>query len=212
MSWSWLYDCREEIDDGYRPLAEIAYRLRPLVMAQDRDDIEMDIILKLKEVSDKHNGKADSALLWFCARCEVVHYWRKKKREARRFRHLYEGDKGEMIADNWEFVSHDPDINSKLDARAVLKALPKRLVQIGIKVAEGERLSNADKLYLSRKRREPSEHYHHATEAEIEQMRRLYVDEGLSSNKIARIVGRSPTTVQRCLGELGLMRHRRKKD
>jgi hypothetical protein len=58
MSWSWLYDRREQLD-GYKPFAHIAYTLRRHILPEDRDDMEMDIILKLKDVSDKRNGRGE---------------------------------------------------------------------------------------------------------------------------------------------------------
>jgi len=49
---SWLYDHRDQLD-GYQLYAEIAYRFRPKVLPDDRDDIEMEIVLKLKAEADK---------------------------------------------------------------------------------------------------------------------------------------------------------------
>jgi DNA-directed RNA polymerase specialized sigma24 family protein len=168
----------------------------------------VEIILKLKEVADKHIEELPPAFLWTCARRIVINYWRKKHREAKRFCRLYEGDGGEMVAGSWQIVSYDPDIDAKIDAEAELQTLPKRLIEIGTKRVEGDRLNNADKLYLSRKRRRPSENYHHSTEEEVELMRHLYVDEGLSSVEVAKIVGKGRMTVQRAMNKLGVMRHR----
>jgi len=211
MSYSWLYDHRDQLD-GYKPYAEIAYQFRPKVLPQDRDDIEVEIILKLKEVVDNHSEELPPAYLRTCARHIVSDYWRKKRREAKRFCRLYEGDKGEMVAGSWQIVSYDTNTDARIDAEAKLQTLPKRLIEIGTKRVEGDRLNNADKLYLSRKRRRPSENYHHSTEEEVELMRHLYVDEGLSSAKVAKIVGKGRTTVQRAMNKLGVMRHRKKED
>jgi hypothetical protein len=49
---SWLYNHREQLD-GYQLYAETAYHFRPKVLPADRDDIEMEIILKLKAEADK---------------------------------------------------------------------------------------------------------------------------------------------------------------
>ena len=54
---SWLHDHREQLD-GYQLYAEIAYRFRPKVLPDDRDDIEMEIVLKLKAEADKKPGNA----------------------------------------------------------------------------------------------------------------------------------------------------------
>ena len=53
---SWLYNHREQLD-GYRLYAEIAHRFRPKVLPEDRDDIEQDRIIKLKEEADKHTTR-----------------------------------------------------------------------------------------------------------------------------------------------------------
>ncbi len=50
---SWLYQHLDQLD-GYRLYAEIAYRFRPKVLPEDRDDIEMEIVLKLKAEADRH--------------------------------------------------------------------------------------------------------------------------------------------------------------
>jgi len=42
---SWLYDHQEQLY-GYQLYAEIAYRFRPKVLPDDRDDIEVEITLK----------------------------------------------------------------------------------------------------------------------------------------------------------------------
>ena len=39
-----------------------------------------------------------------------------------------------------------------MDARALLKTLPKRMIKVGALRAEGQKLNNADKLYLCRQR------------------------------------------------------------
>ncbi len=80
MSYSWLYDRQEQLD-GYKAFARIGYTLRRHVLPEDRDDIEMDIILKLKTVSDKRNGEITPASLWFVGRCMIADYWKRKYRE-----------------------------------------------------------------------------------------------------------------------------------
>jgi len=110
-----------------------------------------------------------------------------------------------MIADGWKLVSYDPDIEARLDARAKLKALPKRMVKTGLKIADGERLNNADKLYLCRQRHRLSK-YNWADTEKIERMRQLYVDEGLPCAEVAKIVGKGRSTVQRQLNKLGVIR------
>jgi len=200
---SWLYNHRDQLD-GYQLYAEIAYRFRPKVLPDDRDDIEMEIALKLKAEADRHT-EVTLGFLYAVARNIVRTYWREKYRERRRFCRLYEGDKGEMIADKWKFVTPAPDIEGRLDAIATLNTLPKRMVKAGVTRAEGGKLNNADKLYLCRQRHRQSK-YNWTDAEKIERMRQLYVDEGLPCAKVAEIVEKSRVTVQRQLNKLGVIR------
>jgi len=45
-----------------------------------------------------------------------------------------------MITDSWKFVSLAPNIEAELDARATLQTLLKRMIEAGVKRAEGEKL------------------------------------------------------------------------
>ncbi|GAI53205.1 unnamed protein product [marine sediment metagenome] len=200
---SWLYNHRDQLD-GYELYAEIAYRFRPKVLPDDRDDIEMEIVLKLKTVADKKD-QVTIGFLYAVARNIVRTYWRKKYRERRRVSHLYEGDKGLMIAGSWKIVSYDPDIEARLDAEARLKTLPKRMVKAGIIRDEGGKLNNADKLYLCRQRHRQSK-YNWSDAEKIEWMRQLYVDEALPCSEVAKAVGKSRSAVQRQLNKLGVIR------
>jgi RNA polymerase sigma factor (sigma-70 family) len=204
MSHSWLYDHRDQLD-GYRAFAEIAYRLRPKVLPQDRDDIEMDIILKLKEVSDRHSGTGDlTALLWHCARAKIADYWKRKEREKRRYARIYTGDKGEMVSENWGYIYAVHDTDAELDTKGMLKSFPARLIEVGDKLVNGERLNVADKSYLSRQRAKLLEDYnYHVGDAEAEQIRHLW-QQGLSRRKIAKMLGRSSTTITKYINKLGL--------
>ena len=94
-----------------------------------------------------------------------------------------------------------------MDARALLKTLPKRMIEVEQKRAEGQRLNNADKLYLCRQRHKLSK-YNWTNSKELEKMRRLYVDEGLTCVEVAKIVGKGRSTVQRHLSRLGVIRKR----
>lgn len=201
---SWLYDRREQLD-GYQLYAEIAYRLRPKVLPDDRDDIEQDIIIKLKAEADKKDQVTDG-FLWTVARNVVRTYWRKKYREKRRFCRLYEGDKGIFLANGIILSSPAPDMDARLDAIAMLKTLPKRMVNTGAIRAEGGKLNNADKLFLCRQRHRQSK-YNHSTADDVERMRQLYVDDGLPCAEVARITGKSRVTVQNHLNKLGVIRH-----
>ncbi len=147
MSWSWLYDRRDQLD-GYKPFAHIAYTLRRHILPEDRDDVEMDIILKLKTVSDKRKGNITPASLWFVGRCLIADYWKRKGRERRRYARLHEVDKGERVSDRkqWRYVSRSSDMDTELDTRAILPALPEQLKRIGEMLVNGERLNHADRI------------------------------------------------------------------
>jgi len=200
---SWLYQHLDQLD-GYRLYAEIAYRFRPKVLPDDRDDIEIEIILKLKAEADKKD-QVTMGFLYAVARNVVRDYWRKKYRERRRFCRLYEGDKGEMIADGRKLVTPTPDLDSRIDDIATLNTLPDRMVKAGIIRDEGGKLNNADKLYLCCQRHRQSK-YNWSDAAKIERMRQLYVDEGLPCTEVAKIVGKSRSAVQLQLNKLGVMR------
>ncbi len=191
---SWLHDHQNQLD-GYQLYAEIAYRFRPKVLPDDRDDIEvlpddrddieMEIVLKLKVEADKKD-QVTIGFLYAVARNIVRTYWRKKYRERRRFCRLYEGSKGEWIADGRKLIAPVPDIEARIDAGALLKTLPERMVKAGIIRDEGGKLSNADKLYLCRQRHRISK-FNHSDAEKIERMRQLYVDEGLPCAEVGKI-------------------------
>ena len=201
---SWLYNHREQLG-GYQLHAEVAYRFRHKVLPEDGDDIEQDIIIQLKAVTDKKD-QVSIYYLYGVARNVVRRYWRKKYREWRKLCHIYEGE-GVMIANSRKLSTLSPDISTRLDAIAVLKTLPERLVKVGAIRAEGGKLNNADRKYLDRQRHKQFKN-NHADAEKIERMRQLYVDEGLSCTEVAEIVGMTRTGVQRNLNKLGVIRPR----
>jgi DNA-directed RNA polymerase specialized sigma24 family protein len=203
MSHSWLYNRQEQLD-GYKAFARIAYTLRRHVLAEDRDDIEMDIILKLKTVSDKRNGEITSASLWFVGRCMIADYWKRKYRERRRSARIFDSKYGEMASHSWEYIYHSSDTDTELDTKAILNVLPERLKRIGELLVNGDRLNTADKSYLSRQRAKLLEDYnYHVGDAEAEQIKRLW-EQGLSRRRIAKMLGRSSTTVTKYLKKMTL--------
>jgi len=203
MSWSWLYDRRDQLD-GYKSFAHIAYTLRRHILPEDRDDVEMDIILKLKDVSDKRNGNITPASLWFVGRCMIADYWKRKGWKRRRYSRIYAGKYGEMVSHSWEYISNNADLGAEIDTQAVLKSLSERLIDIGERLVNGERLNHADKSYLSRQRAKLMEDYSYQVgDTEAERIRRLW-EQGLSRCKIARALGRSHTTISKYLNKMGL--------
>ncbi|MDD5082238.1 MAG: helix-turn-helix domain-containing protein [Dehalococcoidales bacterium] len=203
MSHSWLYDRQEQLD-GYKAFARIAYILRRHVLPEDRDDIEMDIILKLKTVSDKRNGEITPASLWFVGRCLIADYWKRKYRERRRSARIFDSKYGEMASHSWEYIYHSPITDTEIDTSAVLNTLPERLRRIGELLVNGERLNTADKCYLSRQRAKLLQDYNYRVgDTEAKRIRRLR-GQGLSRCKIAKALGRSRTTISKYLNKMAL--------
>jgi len=201
---SWLYERRDQLD-GLRPFVEIAYPFRLHVKPEDRDDIEQEIVITLIKVSRQHNGDANPRLLNYCARCVVNRYWRRKYREHNRSRRLYESNRGEMVAEDWKFVSDDGDTDARLDALAMLAGLPQRLVEIGYKRLNGERLSEADEWYWMRHKAKLDCRQRGDQLSEWEKRRVVQLhNQGLSVSKIASTMGRSRKSVDLCLVKAGL--------
>ena len=63
----------------------------------------------------------------------------------------------------------------------------------------------ADKLYLCRQRHRLSK-YNWTNSEELEKMRHMYVEEGLTCLEVAKITGKGRSTVQRNLSKLGVIR------
>jgi len=200
---SWLYDRRDQLD-GLRPFVEIAYRLIFPVPLHDRDDVEQEIVITLKRITDKHGEVAEN-YLWGAARNVVRLYWRKRYRQVRRLQHLVESNRGEMVAETWKFVSEDGNNEARLDAIAILATLPKRLVEIGYKRLDGEELNTADEWYWMRHKAKLDcrKHGDQLSEWEKRRVAQLH-NEGLSVSKIAKTLGRGRRTIDLCLVKAGL--------
>ncbi len=204
MSHSWLFDRKEQLD-GYKDFARIAYTMRRLVMPEDRDDIEVDIILKLKTVSDKKNDEITPTLLWFVGRCMIADYWKRKDRERNRTARIYDSKFGEIASHSWEYISCSPVTDTELDTRTLLDALSERLKEIGERLASGERLNTADKNYLCRQRAKLLPDYNYQVgDTEAKRIRRLW-EQGMSRGQIARSLGRSRTTISKYLSKMALV-------
>jgi DNA-directed RNA polymerase specialized sigma24 family protein len=200
---SWLYDRREQLD-GLRPFVEIAHRLLYPIPYHDRDDVEQEIIITLKRVTDRCGETAES-YLWGAARNVIRHYWRKRYRQASRVRYFYPSNKGEMVAGQWTFVSEDGDNAARLDALTMLATLPQRLVEIGYKRLNGEELNTADEWYWMRHKAKLDcrKRGDQLSDWEKRRVAQLH-NEGLSVSKIARAIGRGRRTIDLCLVKAGL--------
>jgi len=200
---SWLYERRDQLD-GLRPFVEIAHRLIIPIPHHDRDDVEQEIVITLKGITDKRGEVAEN-YLWGAARNVVRLYWRKRYRQARRLRHLVESNRGEMVAETWKFVSDDGDNETRLDAIATLATLPKRLVEIGYKRLNGEELNTADEWYWMRHKAKLDcrKRGDQLSDWEKRRVMQLHI-QGLSVSKIAKTLGRGRKTIDLCLVKAGL--------
>jgi DNA-directed RNA polymerase specialized sigma24 family protein len=200
---SWLYDRREQLD-GLRPFVEIAHYLTYPIPHHDRDDVEQEIVITLKQVFDR-SSELEENYLWGTARNVIKHYWRKRYRQYSRLRYFYPSNRGEMVAGQWTFVSEDGDAAARLDAIATLATLPQRLVEIGYKRLNGERLSEADELYWMRHKKnlDCRKRGDQLSDWEKRRVAQLH-NQGLSVNKIAKVIGRSRRTIDLCLVNAGL--------
>ena len=204
---SWLYDHRHQLD-RLGSLVEIAHwAVVSHVPPEDQDDVEQVVVLSLMATVEKYGNKGKNylkAVAW----SRICEYLRKKYQERRRFCRLFEGEKGKIVRGTWELV-HDGDTDARLDAIAVLDTLPQRLIAIGHKLLNEERLSEADQHYWIRQkaklRPELScrRYANHLADWEKRRIVRLH-GEGLSLGKIAKAMGRTSRAVKRCLVEAGL--------
>jgi len=187
---SWLYEHRDQLD-GLRPFVEIARRLIFPIPYHDRDDVEQEIVITLKGITDKR-GEVAKNYLWGAARNVVRLYWRKRYRQTRKLRHLMESNRGEMVAETWQFVSDDGVNEARLDAMATLATLPKRLVEIGDKRLNGEELNTADEWYWMRHKAKLDCRKCGDQLSDWEKRRVMQLhNQGLSVSKIARTMGRA---------------------
>jgi hypothetical protein len=112
---------------------------------------------------------------------------------------LYDDGKGVQADGEW-LVFNDRDGDARLDALATLATLPKRLIEIGYKRLNGERLNEADEWYWkSRKKKlDCRKNGDQLSDWEKRRILRLH-DGGLSICKIAKAMGRSNLAIMRVL-------------
>ena len=146
-----------DLSDGWKTYVEIAYKFRGKVLPEDRDDVESDIILKLKEIKEKYGSRPLTVGgMVLTARFVVLEYWRRKTRESQRFTSLntvveHEGEVyelGDTIPDDRAI-----DLDEQLDQKAIVESLPERAVGIGKALSQGYRigeLPEKDRQYLYR--------------------------------------------------------------
>ena len=200
---SWLYEHRDKLE-GLGHFAEIAYRATYGINSMDRDDLEQEIVLAMIRVLAKR-GRVEEAYFWGIARTQIKIYWSKQAEQAKRVVPLFE-DSGDDDDDGQERdITDNIDIDSRLDALAILATLPKRLIEIGYKRLDGEKLNSADReyWYKTKKRVKYEGNGCHLSEDDKRRIERLYRN-GWSVHKVAKTTGRNMTTVRQYLYERGL--------
>lgn len=204
----WIYEHRDQLGEFQR-LAEIAHSLTFEVPYDDKDDVGQDIVLEivkaLKREAEEGNNNTGDNYLWGIGRNVVRQYWHKKYRDRKRLCRLQEGDKGEIIAKVWKFISSDGDGDAHLDALAILNTLPPRLKEIGYKRLNKVSLTKAESWYWTKEKKKLNCRHHTNELSEWEKRRVAELHrKGLSVNAIAKTLGRSRNAVDMCLVKAGL--------
>jgi len=196
---SWLYERRHQLD-GLKPLLEIAHWfVISHVPPEDQDDVEQEILIALWLRGLKCGSKG-KPYLWTVARYQLYAYLRRRYKEKRLW-HIDVNDEGEILGETQVFL-HDGDIDTRLDAITTLATIPERLIQIGHKLLNGEKLSEAETHYrINQKAKLNCRRYaQRLFNWEKRRILRLH-RKGMSVNKIARTMERSNRAVMRVLAD-----------
>jgi len=199
---SWLYEHRDQLD-GLRRYVQIVHTVTYLIPYSDRDDLEQEIIIAIIQVIRR--GRSDESYLWGVAEKQVKRYWREKGQERKRLCPLYK-DNADDEDDSWEIPTptSEPDIDSRLDAIAILATLPERLVEIGYKRLDGEQLSPTESKYCSAyKKKLGYATTRYLSDLDKKRIKHLYI-EGFTVHTIAKTTAFSPTAVRKYLFKEGL--------
>lgn len=199
---SWLYEHLDRLD-GLRHYVQIIHTVTYLIPYSDRDDLEQEIIIAIMQVIGR--GKSDERYLWGVAKKQVKRYWREKGHDKKKLCSLYK-DRAGNEEDSWEISipSKQPDIDSQLDSIAILATLPERLIEIGYKRLDGEKLSSTETKYCSEyKRKLGYAITRYLSDPDKKRIKHLY-SEGLTVHTIAKTMGFSPTAVRKHLFKEGL--------
>ena len=197
---SYLYEHREQLGENSR-LAEIAYSVTFSIPPDDRDDVEQVIVIGLIEVKKK---VAAESYLWQAARHMVAHYWESYYRSRNKSTYIEESNRGEVAGIKHLSASNNDE--GRLDAVLTLSTLPPRLVEIGLKKLNGEKLTNAERLYRNKRRNKlrPNRTGGRRLSKEDEQKVMELNRKGLPTSEIVRITGWSVPSVKSILKEAGL--------
>ena len=122
-----------------------------------------------------------------------------KYKEKKKLYPIIETDKGEMVRKSWVTL-HDGD--SQLDATTMLATLPDRLIQIGYKLLDGEKLSEADHSYWTRQKAKLGGRKYANRLSDEERRRILGLHrQGISMSSIAKRMGRTNKAIMQVLAK-----------
>jgi len=200
---SWLYEHRHRLD-SLRPLVEIAHwaLVSHSLPPEERDDVEQEIVIHLIEAVEKYGDKGKSYLK-AVARYEIYEYLHKKYREKEKLRYIFETEGGEVVRGMWKLL-HDGDTDARLDTKATLATLPRRLIEIGYKRLNGEKLTDQESDYCTkqlaklRPKLKCRRYGIHLSDREKKRILELHSG-GMSMSKIARTMGRTNKAIMRVL-------------
>ncbi|MBA7524534.1 hypothetical protein ES705_16674 [subsurface metagenome] len=195
---SWLYDHRHQLD-GLQPLVEIAHWVTIFrVPPEDQDDVEQEIVIELIQTVEKYGNKGKAYLRKVAINRRNDYFNRKYKEK--RLCYIEDTGGGEWAGGAF-LVSHDRDSVAHLDAIATLATLSERLIQIGHKILDGEKLSGADQAYRIRQKarlRPKLKYANHISDWEGRRILQRY-REDMCVHKIAITMGRDDRTILRVL-------------
>jgi len=194
---SWLYEHREQLD-GLKPLVEIAHwAVIPHVPPEDQDDVEQEIVIRLIQTVEKYGNKG-KAYLKTVARYRIYAYYRAEY-QRKRLCYIDESEGGERAGGTLVFL-RDGDGDARLDTNTTLATLPERLIQIGHKILNGEKLSESDQAYWRRQKAKLNCRKYGNRLSDWEKKRILQLHrKGVSVCEIARTTGRANKTVKQLL-------------
>ena len=197
---SWLYEHREQLD-GLKPLVEIAHwAVIPHVPPEDQDDVEQEIVIRLMQTIEKYGNKG-KAYLKAVARYRIYAYYRVEY-QRKRLCYIDESEGGERAGGTLVFL-RDGDGDARLDANTTLATLPERLIQIGHKLLNGEKLSESDQVYWRRQKAKLNCRKYGNRLSDWEKRRILQLHrEGVSISQIARTMGRTNKPITKVLIDL----------
>jgi DNA-directed RNA polymerase specialized sigma24 family protein len=137
--------------------SKVAERFQWKVPYRDREDIKQAIILKIAEAKARDGNRPfTEGLMYRIGSCVVADYWRAEKRRPQAISlntEIEDGDGNTIELIDTLADDKAIDVDAWLDAKTWLLGCPARLIQIAHKKVNGETLSDKDRDYLRRFRK-----------------------------------------------------------